>query len=301
MREQLANQVKDKLSKFLREIAMSSRGQQRQPGIPHWVINHSLDVDPKAKPVKQKKRKLSTKKLTRAREEVHKLLRVGYIKEVKYPEWLSKVVMVKKSNGKERMCVDFVNLNRACLKDYLPLPSIDRMVDVFARNQLLTFMNTFSRYNLIFIHHVDLERTSFITEHGTMYQRLVNKIFKEEIRKSMEVYVDEIQMKSHSAKAHVEDLARAFESFRRNKIKPNPTKCTFAVEVGQFLGFMIYRRGIKANLEKVRALQDMKASVKQKDIQKLIGRIVTLNRFVSKLAECCLTFFTALKTVNKFN
>lgn len=98
-------------------------------GIPHKVINYCLNVDPKVKPAQQKKRKCSTDKLDRAREKVDKLLQVGYIMEVQYLNWLSKIVMVKKDNGKWKMCVDFTDLKKACPKDFFPLPSIDRMVD----------------------------------------------------------------------------------------------------------------------------------------------------------------------------
>ena len=80
-------------------------------------------------------------------EEVEKLLTVGFIREVYYPKRLANVVMVKKSNGKWRMCVDFTNLNHACPKDSFPLPKIDQLVDSTARHKLLTFMDAFSGYN----------------------------------------------------------------------------------------------------------------------------------------------------------
>lgn len=88
---------------------------------------------------------------------------MGYIREVKYPEWLSNVVIVKKSNGNWRMCVDFTNLNKACPKDYFPVPNIDRIVDASVGHQLLTFMDAILGYNQIFMHLADQENTSFIT------------------------------------------------------------------------------------------------------------------------------------------
>lgn len=113
--------------------------------------------------------------------------------------------MVKKSNDKWKICVDFTDLNKSCpKKDCFLLPSIDRMVDANAVHQLLTFMNAFFWYNQIFMHHGNHEKMSFITKHGTYcykvmpfglkntrasYQRLLNKIFKDEIRKSINVYV----------------------------------------------------------------------------------------------------------------
>ena len=80
-------------------------------------------------------------------EEVEKLLTTVFIREVYYPEWLTNIVMVKKSNRKWRMCVDFTNLNRACPKDSFPLPRIDQLVDSIAGHELLTFMDAFSGYN----------------------------------------------------------------------------------------------------------------------------------------------------------
>ena len=82
-------------------------------------------------------------------EEVEKLLVAGFIREVYYPEWLANVVMVKKSNGKWRMCVDFTDLNRTCPKDSFPLPRIYQLVDSTADHELLTFMDDFLGYNQI--------------------------------------------------------------------------------------------------------------------------------------------------------
>ena len=82
-------------------------------------------------------------------DEVNKLLTAKFIREVHYPEWLANVVMVKKANGKWRMCVDFTDLNQACPKDSFPLPRIDQLVDSTAGHKLLTFMDAFSGYNQI--------------------------------------------------------------------------------------------------------------------------------------------------------
>ena len=86
-----------------------------------------------------------------------------FIWEVYYPNWVANVVMVKKANGKWRICVDFTNLNKACPKDSYPLPCIDQLVDSTAGHKLLSFMDTFSGYNQIRMDEVDQEKTSFIT------------------------------------------------------------------------------------------------------------------------------------------
>ena len=99
-------------------------------------------------------------------EEVRKLLEAGFIREVYYLDWLANVVMVKKNNGKWRMCVDFTNLNRACPKDSYPLPRIDTLVDSTARHELLSFMDAFSGYKQIKMKEEDQEKTSFMTSQG---------------------------------------------------------------------------------------------------------------------------------------
>ena len=98
-------------------------------------------------------------------KEVRKLLEADFIREVYYPDWLANMVMVKKANGKWRMCVDFTNLNKAYPKDSYPLPRIDTMIDSTARHQLLSFMDAFSGYNHIKMKKADQEKTSFVTSH----------------------------------------------------------------------------------------------------------------------------------------
>ena len=96
-------------------------------------------------------------------DEVNKLLVTNFIQEVHYPKWLANVVMVKKANGKWSMCVDFTDLNQACLKDNFPLPRIDQLVDSTVGHKLLTFMNAFSGYNQIMMAKEDQEKTAFVT------------------------------------------------------------------------------------------------------------------------------------------
>ena len=91
----------------------------------------------------------------------------GVIREVEYPEWLANVVLVKKVNGKWRLCIDFTDVNRVCPKDSFPLPRIDLIVDATANHELLSFMDAFSGYNQISMDHDDQEKTSFITGKGT--------------------------------------------------------------------------------------------------------------------------------------
>ena len=130
---------------------------------------------------------------------------------------------------------------------------------------------------------------------GATYQRLVNQMFNRQIDKNMEIYVDNMHIKSNEAKTHLEDLQETFNTLRRYRMKLNPTKCVFGVLSGKFFGSMVSRRGIKANPEKVRAILDMTSPRMVKEVQRLIGRVVALNRFISKATSKCLPFFKTLK------
>ena len=187
-------------------------------------------------------------------EEVRKLLEAGFIREVYYPDWLANVVMVRKNNGKWRMCVDFTDLNRACPKDSYPFPRIDTLVDSTARHELLSFMDAFSGYNQIKMKEEDQEKTSFVTSQGLFcykvmpfglknagasYQRLMNKLFAHQLGRNVQVYVDDMLVKSVRENDHLSDLQETFNTLRSYNMKLNPSKCVFGVTAGKFLGFMV--------------------------------------------------------------
>jgi hypothetical protein len=112
-------------------------------GVNRDVIEHSLNVDPAIRPRKQRLWKMSDDKVEGARNKVKMLLSAGVIREVTYPEWLTNTIMVKKANGKWRMCIDFTTLNKACPKDEFPLPRIDSLVDAAATLELMSLLDDF--------------------------------------------------------------------------------------------------------------------------------------------------------------
>ena len=143
---------------------------------------------------------------------------------MEYLEWLANVVLVKKENVKWRLCIDFTDVNRACPKDNFPLLRIDLIVDATVGHEL-SFMDAFSGYNQISMDPNDQENTSFVTGQGTycyrvmpfglknvgaIYQRLVNRMFQKKIGTSMEVYIDDMLVKSTTAELHIAHLSEAF-------------------------------------------------------------------------------------------
>jgi hypothetical protein len=116
-------------------------------GVNRDIIEHQLQVSPNAKPKKLKLRIMVGEKIQAAKAEVQRLLDAGFIREVTYPEWLSNVVMVKKKNGKWWICMDFIELNKCCLKDDFLLARIDQIVDSAAASEMMSLSDCFSGYH----------------------------------------------------------------------------------------------------------------------------------------------------------
>ncbi|KAG7548045.1 Integrase catalytic core [Arabidopsis suecica] len=281
-----------------------------------YVIEKKLNTVPTFKPVRQKRRRLGPDRTKAVQDEVTRLLKAGLIMEVQYPEWLANPVVVKKKNGKWRVCVDYTDSNKACPKDSYPLPHIDRLVEATAGNQLLSFMDAFSGYNKILMHKDDCEKTAFITDRGTYcyrvmpfglknagatYQRLVNEMFAEQVGVTMEIYIDDMLVKSVQAGDHIQHLNEYFDILDKYRMKLNPTKCTFGVTSGEFLGYIVRERGIEANPRQINAILELPSPLNEREVQRLIGRIAALNRFIARSTDRCLPFYKILRGNNDFH
>ncbi|XP_025669810.1 uncharacterized protein [Arachis hypogaea] len=231
------------------------------PGINPEVICHKLAIDKTIRPVAQKKRNLGEEKKQAALEETQKLLNAGFIREIRFTTWLSNVVM-------------------------------------------------------ILMHPEDQSKTAFITEHGNFcykvmpfglknagatYQRLMDKVFQQQIGRNMEVYVDDMVAKTPMQGSHCDDLVEIFRQLRAYNMRLNPDKCAFGVQGGKFLGFMLTSRGIEANPEKCRAVLNMTSPKTVKEVQQLAGRIAALSRFLPAVANRFYHFFQTFSKGRKFN
>jgi hypothetical protein len=181
------------------------------PGILREVAEHSLDILPHSRAVQQQLRRFDKERWGAIGAELRKLLEAGFIKEVFHPTWLANPVLVKKKNGKWRMCVDYTSLNKACPKVHFPLPRIDQIVDSTAGCELLCFLDAYSGYHQIKMKESDQLAASFITPFGmycyvTMpfglrnagatYQRCMQHVFGDHIWRTVEAYVDDIVVKT---------------------------------------------------------------------------------------------------------
>jgi hypothetical protein len=156
-----------------------------------------------------------------ARNEVKRLLSARVIRHVTYPEWLANTVIVKKANGKWRMCIDFIDLNKACPKDEFPLLRIDSLVDAAATSELMSSLDRYSGYHQIWMKEEDEPKTSFITPSGTYcylrmpeelkngggtFSRMTSKVLNSQMGRTVLTYVNDILVKSTKQENYIANL-----------------------------------------------------------------------------------------------
>ena len=222
---------------------------------------------------------------------------------------------MKKANKKWRMCVDFTDLNKACPKDSYPLPSIDALVDSASGYKMLSFLDSFFRYNQIKMNPRDKCKTVFMTElscycytvmpfglknAGATYQRLMDRVLAPMIGRNVQAYVDDMVLTSQVKAQHVADLEELFTTIAKYRLKLNPEKCVFGVEASKFLGFLLTEHGIEANPEKCVAILAMRSPISMKEVQQLTGRMAALSRFVSVGGDKGHPYFQCLRRNNRF-
>ena len=281
------------------------------PGLDTEIVEHKIPLIEDSKPVKQKLRRIKPEWSLQVKEEIMKLLKVGFIKVIEHPTWLANIVVIIKSNGKIRICVDFRDLNKASPKDDFPLPNIDMLVDSTASYKVKSFVDGFAGYNQIRMAEEDQHKTAFTTPWGTFcytvmpfglknagatYQRAVTTLFHDMIHKEIEVYVDDMIIHSTDEEGkHLADLTKFFERLREHKMRLNPAKCVFGVIKGKVLGYMVTDRGIEVDPSKVKAITEMPPPRTQKEVKGFMGRLQYISRFVNQLTTMCEPIFKLLK------
>jgi hypothetical protein len=271
------------------------------PRVPRELIEHALNVDPKAKPVKQPLRWFEEPKRKAIASELHRLENAGFNREIKASTWVSNPVIVPKKNmDVQRVCVDYTSLYKHCPKDTFPLPCIDQIIDSTVGCARLSFLDAYSGYNQIKLKKEDEEKIAFITPYdvfcyqvmpfgiktaGATYQRMMQNCLGSQIGRNIQVYIDNVVITTRKEESLISDLKETFDNLSRYKLMLNPTKCSFSVSTRQLLGFLVSARGIEANPEKIQAILTMGKPAKLHDIQKLVGRMAALSRFVARLGE----------------
>lgn len=164
--------------------------------------------------------------------------------------------------------------------------------------------------------HLDEEKTAFVTSHGlycyrvmafglknvgVTYQKLMTKIFKPLIRRTVKVYIDDIVVKIKTRGEHTQHLEETFRLMQIYNMKLNPTKWAFGVSVGKFLGFMVTQKGIEVNPNQIKVLLETPVPSSKKELQRFTGRLAALGSFITHFTDKLRPFFLALKGASTTN
>ena len=210
--------------------------------------------------------------------------------------------------------MDYTYQKEAGLKNSFPLPRIDQIVDASVGHGMLSFLDAFLGYHQIPMHMPDEEKIAFITSHGlycynvmpfglknvgATYQRLVTKMFRPLLGKTIEVYIDDMLVKSKERLDHAKHHQEAFELLKAYGMKLKPSKCAFRVSAGRLLGFMVTQMGIEANPAQLKVILESSAPASRKGVQQLTGRLAVLGRFISRLTDRLKPLFVTLEGANQ--
>jgi hypothetical protein len=261
------------------------------PGLSRELVEHRLPIKHRFRPHKQPPRRFNYDIHGRIKEEIDRLLKANFIRSCKYVEWVSNIVPVEKKNTRKiRICVDFRDLNRATPKDEYPMPIADELVNQALGNKVISFLDGNAGYNQIFMAEEDVSKTTFrcpgfvglfewvvmtfgLKKAGATYQWAMNLIFHDLLGIVLEIYIDDVVVKSTAFDDHLADLRLALERMRKYGLKMNPLKCAFGVSAGKFLGFIVHEHGIEIDPKKVEAIDKLGEPACKRDVQRLLGKI----------------------------
>ncbi|CAL2266539.1 unnamed protein product [Prunus armeniaca] len=267
------------------------------PRLDRGLVKHKLPIKEGYLPVKQARRWMSMETELKVKEEIERLVKAGFIRPAIFVDWLSNIALdLKRKTGAVRVYVDYRNLNKASPKYEYLMPMTAMLVDIVAHNQMLSFMGGNAGYNQIMVANEDIHKSVFMCpghigafEYVVMpfdlknaratYQRAMNSIFHDMAGHSLEVYIDDVVIKSPEKGNHVSNLKKAFLRMRQHKLKMNPMKCVFRVQAGNFLGFLVPQRGIEIDKNKAKSIIEALSPRNKKELQSLLGKINFFRRW----------------------
>jgi hypothetical protein len=287
----LQSGFREELIKLLKEYKdCFAWDYSEMPGLDRSIVGHWLPIKSGFRPYKQPPRKIyKDEVLADVKKEVERLLDANFIRPCRYAEWISNIVPVYKKNGKMRVCIDLWDLNRATPMDEYPMPVADLLVDAAVGHKVISFMDGNAGYNQIFMAIEDISKTAFrcpshiglfewivmtfgLKDAGATYQRAMNYIFHEFIGKVVEIYIDDVVIKSLNHDTHLENVKRTLECTRKHGLKMNPNKCAIGVSAGEFLGFLVHEGGIEVGKKSMKAIDEVVPPTNLKELQSLLGK-----------------------------
>ena len=283
-------------------------------GMPPEIVQHTIPLFPDTKPIRQLQRRMNPRMQLIVKAELERLLQAGFIKPVEITDWVSSMVLVKKKNGKIRVCIDYRALNKRTQKDHFPLPFINTILDEVAGHELYTFMDGYSGYNQISIALEDHHKTTFITPWGTFiyvvmpfglcnapsaFQRAMSFAFSDLLHRSMTVFIDDFSTHS-SAAEHLYWVQECLIRCRRTGIAVNLDKLFLAVKRGVLLGHIVSQEGTEPDPTKVEVITNLQPPTDVKGVQRVLGHIGWYRSRITDYATATLPLTNLLRKDTKF-
>jgi hypothetical protein len=272
------------------------------PGLSRELVEHHLPIKLGFRPYKQPARSFKPEIVSKVMEEVDRLLQAGFIRPCRYVELVSNIVPVEKKNTRKiKICIDFHNLNRATPKDEYPMLIADVLINNASSNKMISFMDGNAGYNHIFMAEGDVCKIAFccprfvglfewivmsfvLKNAGATYQMAMNLIFHHLLWMLVEIYINDIVVKSARFSGHTADLKVTFKRMKKYGLRMNPLKCAFGVSAGKFLGFVVNEQGIQIDSKMTEFINKLVEPTCKKEVQKLLGKINYLRHFIINLA-----------------
>jgi len=266
---------------------------------PSKLAPHKINLKPNAKPVKQRSYRLSKFKSEILKDELTKLLNKKLIVP-SYSEWCSPVVIVPKSNGKWRVCIDFRKVNDLTIKDSYSLPYIDEIFDSLDGAKIFTTMDLYSGYHQILMDEESVEITSFTTKFGNYqfkvmpfgltgapatFQREMNRILFPLIGKCVFNFIDDILIYSKTVEEHIEHIKQVLAIFKEHKLKINIEKCHFMQTEVEVLGHKVSDQGLSPQDSKIEAIRNWKEPTNVHELRSFLGAIGYYRNFIKNYAK----------------
>ncbi|GKB75110.1 reverse transcriptase domain-containing protein, partial [Tanacetum coccineum] len=267
--------------------------------VPRFVMEHQLQAYPLAELVVHKNRLLTPDRRKVLREKVFEWLKEGIIRRVQYPRWVANAIPIKQRNGTWQMQMDYTSLNKVYAKDIYPFPEIEEELESLMGYQYKCFLRLSKEHSQVRMSKNDEEKTCFHTEEGiycfthmpkglknsaATLQRMMDKVLGGQKGRNMEVYL-EVVVKSKTEKSLIEDVEETLHKLRRVNIKIDPSKCTFGMEEGDFLGYVVTTKGIKVDPKKVKAILQGPMPRDPDEIQSLSLQLTNISIFIPNMAE----------------
>ena len=249
------------------------------------------------------------------KEEIERMLENGIIRE-STSSWASPIVVVKKKNNKLRFCVDYRKVNACTEQDKYPLPLIADIFDSLEGSKYFSSLDLASGYWQMEVAEEDKKKTAFISKHGlyefnrmpfgltnapASFQRLMNKVLKNENGKFVVVYLDDINIYSKSFEEHLEHLEIVFSRLRQAGLKLGKDKCSFAKTQLEFLGHIVRRDGLHPDPKKVEKVRDWPTPKTVKEIRSFLGLASYYRRFMKDFSKIAKPMYKLIRKDEEFN